>query len=216
VILYIIFSMNLKPDDRILFTGDSITDCNRRADPNEPLGHGYAMLAAARLAIRFASPQLQIFNRGISGNRVADLLARLDEDLFALKPTVVSIMIGINDTWRAFDSNKATTTASYEDDYRIILTRIRDELKARVVLIEPFLLHVPDDRHKWRADLNPRIDAVRRLALEFATDLIPLDGIFAQAATQAPPKFWAPDGVHPTLAGHQLIADAWLRNAGIA
>jgi acyl-CoA thioesterase-1 len=208
--------MNLNSDDRILFTGDSITDGNRRADPNEPLGGGYAKLVAARLTARFASPKLQIFNRGISGNRVTDLLARVDEDLLALKPTVVSIMIGINDTWRAFDSNQATATASYEEDYRAILTRIRDELKARVVLIEPFVLHVPDDRHKWRSDLNPRIDAVRRLALEFATDLIPLDGLFAQAATQASPSFWAADGVHPTLAGHQLIADAWLRNAGIA
>ena len=208
--------MKLQPDDRILFTGDSITDCNRRGSPNQPLGHGYAQFAAARLTARFASPKLQILNRGISGNRVADLLARLDEDLLALQPTVVSIMIGINDTWRAFDSNNPTTTAGYENDYRTILTRIRRELKARVVLIEPFLLHVPDDRHMWRADLNPRIDAVRRLALEFGTDLLPLDGIFAQAATQAPPAFWAADGVHPTLAGHQLIADAWLRNAGIA
>ena len=209
--------MILHPDDRILFTGDSITDCGRRENPGHPLGfNGYVALAAAALLAHFTSPHLQIFNRGIGGNRIAHLLGRFDSDLLALKPTVVSIMIGINDTWRAFDSNAPTTTASYEEDYRTILTRIRDELKARVVLIEPFVLHVPDDRHQWRADLNPRIDAVRRLALEFGTDLIPLDGMFAQAATQAPPAFWAADGVHPTLPGHQLIAQAWLRNAGIA
>jgi lysophospholipase L1-like esterase len=74
---------------------------------------------------------------------------------------------------------------------------------------------VPPDRATWREDLNPRIDAVRRLAVEFSTDLIPLDGLFAQAATQAPAEFWAPDGVHPTPAGHHLISQAWLRNAGI-
>lgn len=208
--------MILKPDDRILFTGDSITDAGRRADPNHPLGYaGYVLFTAARLTARFASPKLEIFNRGIGGNRITDLLARFDQDLLAIKPTVVSIMIGINDTWRAFDSNNPTTTESYEADYRTILTRIRNELKARVVLLEPFVLHVPADRHKWRADLNPRIDVVRRLALEFGADLIPLDGIFAQAATQAPPEFWAADGVHPTIPGHQLIAQAWLRNAGI-
>jgi lysophospholipase L1-like esterase len=208
--------MILKPDDRILFTGDSITDSNRRIDQNHPLGTtGYVLFTAARLTAHFASPKLEIFNRGIGGNRVTDLLGRFDADLLALKPTVVSIMIGINDTWRAFDSNDPTTTASFEENYRKILTRIRNELKARVVLLEPFVLHVPADRHEWRADLNPRIDAVRRLAIEFGTDLIPLDGIFAQAATQAPAEFWAGDGVHPSIAGHQLIAQAWLRNAGI-
>ena len=209
--------MILKPDDRILFTGDSITDSNRRADPHHPLGStGYVLFTGAALTAHFASPKLQIFNRGIGGNRIGDLLGRFDADLLALKPTVVSILIGINDTWRAFDSNDPTTTESFEENYRIILTRITKELKARVVLMEPFVLHVPKDRHQWRSDLNPRIDAVRRLALEFNTDLIPLDGIFAQAATQAPAEFWAADGVHPTIPGHQLITQHWLRNAGIS
>lgn len=209
--------MIIHPDDRILFTGDSITDCNRRFDEHHPLGmNGYVLFAAARILAHFASPKLEIFNRGIGGNRVKDLLGRYDADLLALKPTVVSIMIGINDTWRAFDSNDPTTTDAFEDDYRTILKRIRDDLGARVVLLEPFVLHVPPDRAKWRADLNPRIDVVRKLAIEFKADLIPLDGLFAEAATQAPAEFWAADGVHPSIAGHQLIADAWLNNAGIA
>lgn len=208
--------MIIQPDDRILFTGDSITDCNRRLDKNHPLGMaGYVLFAAAGIMAHVVSPRLEIYNRGISGNRVKDLLGRFDADLLALKPTVVSILIGINDTWRAFDGNDPTTTEAYEADYRTVLTRIRDELGARVVLLEPFVLHVPPDRATWRADLNPRVDVVRKLALEFDTELIPLDGLFAQAATQAPPAFWAEDGVHPTIAGHQLIAQAWLKNAGI-
>jgi lysophospholipase L1-like esterase len=208
--------MIIKPDDRILFTGDSITDSNRRGDKNHPLGmSGYVLFAAAGISAQVASPKLEIYNRGIGGNRVKDLLGRFDADLLALKPTVVSILIGINDTWRAFDRNDPTSTEAYEADYRTILTRIRDELGARVVLLEPFLLHVPPDRATWRTDLNPRIDVVRKLVLEFGTELIPLDGLFAQAATQAPPAFWAEDGVHPTIPGHQLIAKAWLKNAGI-
>jgi len=208
--------MIIQPDDRILFTGDSITDGNRRGEKSHPLGNtGYVLFAAAAILEHLASPKLEIYNRGISGNRVRDLLARFDHDLLALKPTVVSILIGINDTWRAFDAKDPTTTEAYEADYRTILTRIRDELGARVVLLEPFLLHVPPDRATWRADLNPRIDVVRKLAVEFGADLIPLDGLFAQAATQAPPAFWAEDGVHPTIPGNQLIAKAWLTNAGI-
>jgi acyl-CoA thioesterase-1 len=209
--------MLLQPNDRILFTGDSITDCGRRNSEQEPLGtSGYVLFTAARLMADFASPDLKIFNRGIGGNRMRDLLGRFDEDCLALKPTVVSIMIGINDTWRAFDSNDPTDTSSFEADYRKMLTRIRDELKARIVLLEPWVLHVPADRAKWRSDLNPRIDAVRRLAIEFGADLIPLDGLFAKAATEAPAEFWAADGVHPTPAGHALIAQAWLENAGMA
>jgi acyl-CoA thioesterase-1 len=209
--------MLLQSDDRILFTGDSITDCGCRSDANHPFGfNGYVSLIAARLQADFASPELQIFNRGISGNRMCDLLGRFEADCLALKPTVISIMIGINDTWRRFDSNSATDIAGFESDYRKMLTRIQDELEARVVLLEPFVLHVPADRHQWREDLNPRIDTVRRLALEFGTDLLPLDGLFAKAATEAPAEFWAPDGVHPSSAGHALIAQSWLENAGMA
>lgn len=208
--------MLIDANDRILFTGDSITDCGRARDNDGNLGSGYVALTAAHLQARLASPQLKIFNRGISGNRVCDLLGRFDADLLALKPTVVSILIGINDTWRRYDSNNATDAKSFERDYRALLQKIKLSLEARVVLLEPFLLHVPDDRYAWREDLNPKIDVTRKLAVEFGAELLPLDGLFAQAATQAPAAYWAADGVHPTAAGHALIAETWLENAGLA
>jgi lysophospholipase L1-like esterase len=206
--------MLINPDDRILFTGDSITDCGRDRNDPDSLGFGYAALTAAHLQARLASPELKVFNRGISGNRVCDLLARVESDLLALRPTVVSILIGINDTWRRYDANSPTDAAAYERDYRALLEKIA-ALGARVVLIEPFLLHVPEDRHAWREDLNPKIDAVRRLAVDFRAELLPLDGVFAQAATQAPAAFWCPDGVHPSAAGHALLAETWLENTGL-
>jgi acyl-CoA thioesterase-1 len=209
--------MLLEPNDRILFTGDSITASRRLYPDAPPLGsNGYVAFTAARLQADFASPDLEILNRGIGGNRMSDLLARLEKDCLALKPTVVSILIGINDTWRRYDSKNPSDIPTFEANYRQMLTRIRDDLQARLVLLEPFLLHVPPDRHQWREDLNPRIDTVRRLAVEFDADLIPLDGLFAKAATEAPAEFWAADGVHPTPAGHALIAQAWLENAGMA
>jgi acyl-CoA thioesterase-1 len=208
--------MLINSDDRILFTGDSITDCDRVRENPDHLGFGYASLAAAHLQARLASPDLKIFNRGISGDRVAALLARFDADLLALKPTIVSILIGVNDTWRRFDSNDPTSAESFERDYRSLLQKITMSLKARIVLLEPFLLHAPADRFAWREDLNPKIDVVRKLAIEFGTELLPLDGLFAQAATLAPATYWAADGVHPTQAGHALIAETWLENAGLA
>jgi lysophospholipase L1-like esterase len=208
--------MLIEANDTILFTGDSITDCGRVRDNADHLGFGYAAITAAHLQARLASPKLKIYNRGISGNRASDLLARVDADLLALKPTVVSILIGINDTWRRYDSNDPTSAETFEKNYRAVLDRVRDGLKARVVLLEPFLLHVPADRAKYREDLNPKIDVVRKLAVEFGTEFLPLDGIFAQAATMAPPAYWAGDGVHPSMAGHALIAETWLENAGLA
>ena len=209
--------MLIEPNDTLLFTGDSITDCGRtRTDPKH-LGFGYAFFIAARLQALLASPDLKIYNRGISGHRIRDLVGRVDTDLLDLKPTVVSILIGINDTWRRYDAAKdPTTAAAFEKDYRILLEKIRDHLDARVILLEPFLLHVPEDRHAWREDLNPKIDVVRKLAIEFDAELLPLDGLFAQEATQAPASYWAPDGVHPSMAGHALVAQAWLENAGLS
>ena len=180
--------MIINSNDRILFTGDSITDCGRNREQEMNLGFGYAAFIAARLQAYLASPELKIFNRGISGNRASDLLGRVESDLLALKPTVVSILIGINDVWRRYDSKDITTAEVFEENYRTLLKKISTELDARVILLEPFLLHVPEDRYAWREDLNPKIDVVRKLAIEFGAELIPLDGLpfSAKMATEAP------------------------------
>ena len=205
--------MQINPNDTILFTGDSITDCGRVREDANHLGFGYAAFIGARLQAYLASPELRIINRGISGNRASDLLGRVENDLLALKPTVVSILIGINDTWRRYDSKDATSAETFEKNYRGVLEKIESKLDARVILLEPFLLHVPEDRYAWREDINPKIDVTRKLAVEFGAELLSLDGLFAEMATQAPAAYWAADGVHPTAAGHALIAEDWLENA---
>jgi lysophospholipase L1-like esterase len=196
---------------RVLFQGDSITDAGRGALDPENLGSGYAMMAASWFSAAFPEKGVTFINRGISGNRVADLERRWERDCIALRPDWVSIMIGINDTWRAFDSNDHTSTEAYEASYRAILNQACDNLGSHLVLIEPFVLPVPEDRIAWRADLDPRIQIVRTLADEFDAILVPLDGIMNAAAETRDPAFWAPDGVHPTPAGHALIAQSWLR-----
>lgn len=195
----------------VLFQGDSITDAGWvREDPNS-LGMGYAMMAASWFEAMYPAKGVKFLNRGLSGNRASDLEARWHKDCLDLKPSWVSIMIGINDTWRRYDSNDPTTTEAYENSYRNILTQVKSRLNAGLILIEPFVLPVPEDRKQWRLDLDPRIHVVRRLAVEFKAILVPLDGIFAAAATQRPPSFWAGDGVHPSLPGHALIAQSWLK-----
>lgn len=208
--------MILKPQDHILFFGDSVTDCSRRHEvfAREQYGHGYVDAVAGSLSCRLADWRLKFTNSGISGNRIGDLEARLESDVLAIRPSVVSILIGINDTWRRYDRNTTSEIPQFEAAYERICQRLKDELDARLVICEPFLLHTPADRAAWREDLNPRIDAVRRIAAKFADALVPLDGAFAAAACVREPEYWLYDGVHPTAAGHALIAQHWLGAVG--
>ena len=195
----------------VLFQGDSITDAGwNRQDPSS-LGGGYAMMVGAWFSAMYPEKNVSFLNRGISGNRAKDLDARWQTDCLDLKPTWVSIMIGINDTWRRYDGNDITSIEAYEKSYRSIVTQTRNKLKAKLILIEPFVLPVPEDRKQWRVDLDPRIHVVRSLAREFGAVLVPMDGIFAEAATRREPAYWAGDGVHPSLPGHALIAQSWLK-----
>jgi acyl-CoA thioesterase I len=207
--------LDIDPQDtemRVLFIGDSITDAGRSRTNNAELGSGYPHWIAAWYSARHPASNIIFLNQGISGNRVRDLRSRWKTDCLEHRPTLVSIMIGVNDTWRRYDSGDITSAEDYERDYRAILESTRTSSDAHLVLCEPFLLPVPEDRRSWRVDLDPRIHIVRQLALEYEAVLVPLDGIFAQAsAAHRDPSFWLPDGVHPSPAGHALIAQAWLQ-----
>ncbi|AIQ68405.1 SGNH/GDSL hydrolase family protein [Paenibacillus graminis] len=206
--------MEFQENDIILFQGDSITDWGRNYEDPSSLGVGYALMVAARLGLLDPEKKLTFINRGISGNRAADLQRRWDKDCLELKPTVVSIYIGINDTWRRFDSGEETTAAQFEASYRDLIERTLRATNAKLILVEPFVLPVPEDRKGWRQDLDPKIHVVRELAREYGALLVPLDGLFAAASVKADSAFWAPDGVHPSPAGHALITDAWLKAVG--
>lgn len=206
--------MTFKTNDIILFQGDSITEWGRNYDDPSSLGVGYALMVGARLGQMYPEMNLTFINRGIGGNRAVDLQSRWDKDCLELKPTWVSIYIGINDTWRYADSGEETTAAQFEASYRDLIERTKKTLDAKLVFIEPFVLPVPEDRKGWRKDLDPKIHVVRELAREYGALLVPLDGLFAAASVKAESAYWAPDGVHPSSAGHALIADAWLRTVG--
>ncbi|MEK3685832.1 SGNH/GDSL hydrolase family protein [Paenibacillus sp. FSL R10-2736] len=206
--------MPFQKNDIILFQGDSITDCGRNYADASSLGVGYALMAGARLGLQYPEKNLSFINRGISGNRAVDLQERWDRDCLELKPTWVSIYIGVNDTWRWFDSGQETTAAEFEASYRDLIERTKQSLDAKLVLVEPFVLPVPEDRKGWRKDLDPKIHVVRELAREYGAALVPLDGLFAAASVKAEPAFWAGDGVHPSPAGHALIAEAWMKAVG--
>ncbi|GEA88428.1 SGNH/GDSL hydrolase family protein [Cellulomonas cellasea] len=205
----------LEAGDRILLTGDSITDWGRdRQDPTS-LGHGYAMVVASLAGARRPDLGLTFLNRGIGGDTARRLRDRWEVDALALEPTVISVLVGINDTWRRYDSGRSTSVDAYEEDYRAMLDSARERLGARLVLVEPFVVPVEEAQHGWREDLDPRIGVVRRLAAEYRATLVAADGLFAAASVRTTPAAWAYDGVHPTPAGHGLLATAWLDAVGL-
>ncbi|GAA2114194.1 SGNH/GDSL hydrolase family protein [Kitasatospora saccharophila] len=190
----------------VLFQGDSITDAGRDRTRPDHLVHGYAAMVAAALP---GTPT--VLNRGIAGDRITDLRARWDEDTLAHRPQLLSLLIGVNDTWRRYDSGRPSPADAWEHEYRALLARLHTHCAPRLVLIEPFLVPVTPAQWTWREDLDPRIHAVRRLAAEHDALLLAADGLLNQAArTAGDPTLIAGDGVHPTPLGHRLLADAWL------
>jgi acyl-CoA thioesterase-1 len=195
----------------VLFQGDSITDAGRSRENDADLGRGYANMTAAWFSALHPELNVRFLNRGIGGNTVKDLQARWQADCLDLKPSWVSILVGINEAARRYAHGDPMPHEVYEAAYRDILTQARESLNARLILMEPFVLPTAPDRIQWREDLDPKIDVVRNLAREFGAILIPVDGIFAEAAAKRELAFWAQDGVHPTPAGHALMAQAWLQ-----
>lgn len=190
---------------RVLFTGDSITDVGRRDGVGEGLGDGYVR----RIAESPAFEGVEVVNTGVAGDRTTDLLARFPRDVLAHEPDVLSILIGINDTWRRYTDGDETPTERYAELYTGALTAARDAGIA-VVLIEPFVLPVLRAQKAWREDLDPKIDVVRSLAAQFDAVLVPADVSLTALAQEHGAAALAEDGVHPTAAGHDAIARLWL------
>ena len=194
----------LTKDGVLVIQGDSITDAGRFGDP-EQLGVGYSRMVAKYIANFYPELSMKVYNKGISGNRSKDLVARWQVDTLDLKPTVVTILIGINDTWRAFDSNDPTSVEEYAKNCEIIMKQTKDA-GASLIILEPFAVPTGVVTDAWRADIEPKIHALRKLALKYADAYIPLDGIFYNLSVDAAPEIWTADGVHPSFAGHRIIA----------
>lgn len=208
----------LKTGDVILFQGDSITDAGRerykqQANLQGSFGTGYAFLAASEILRQNPSKDLSIFNRGISGNKVYQLADRWQMDCFELHPKVISILVGVNDYWHTLDGKYDGTLEKYENDYRQLLLLTKKMLpEVNLVIGEPFaILGCSAVDEKWFPDFDGYRVVARKLANEFEAVFIPYHDIFNEAIQFAPAKYWTADGVHPTMAGCGLMAEAWLK-----
>ncbi|MBN9745678.1 GDSL family lipase [Amycolatopsis sp. A1MSW2902] len=216
-------TITLRPGSTVLFTGDSITDSQRK-ESEDGLGFGYPLRIAGEWGLRRPDRPATWLNSAIADNKVMDLESRWQTDVLDARPDVVSILVGINDVgWHSYDPDGYIIPAEdYAAGYDRLIAPLA-ESGAELILIEPFLLPISGDievgdmqlgvaeRKKWRVDLDPKIQVVRELARKYGAHLLAADGMFAELSATTGPEYWAADGVHPTPAGHAALAEAWLR-----
>ncbi len=208
----------------ILFQGDSITDCdrNRNVTPTalNSLGDGYPRLVSAELG--FENPGEYIFyNRGIGGNRIVDVYARIKADIINLKPDYMSLLIGVNDVWHEIGNKNGVDAEKFEKIYTMLLEEIKEALPdIKIMLLAPYVMegtstYNPEEKptlwETFRTEVDKRIAVVDRIGEKFGFPVIHLQEKFDEhVAINNDNAYWTEDGVHPTIFGHELIAREWL------
>lgn len=204
----------------VLFQGDSITDGWRTrtvAEPNVPraLGTGYPLLVASELLRAQPEAGWRFFNRGVSGDRVPELEARWHADTLALEPDILTVLIGVNDYWHTKMGRYAGTTADYENGFAALLEKTRAALpRVRLIVLEPFVLPVGFVDRSWFPEFDERRAAAARVAQRLGAGFVPLQDDFTRKAAESGAEQWAADGVHPTPAGNELIAERLIAEIG--
>lgn len=204
----------------ILFQGDSITDSGRRNEWGHNMGFGYATMVGGALGV--TEPYAYRFiNKGVSGNRIVDLYARIKKDMINLKPDYMSILIGVNDVWHEIAEQNGVDAEKFERVYCMLIEELQAALpELKIMILEPFALAAdvtdPADKPEryalFRKETELRAQAAKRVAEKYGLVFVPLQEAFDKAEANAPVRGqWLWDGVHPTAAGHTLIKEAWLK-----
>ena len=198
----------------ILFQGDSITDCGRSRTDDIYLGEGYPHLVSAHLGFEYPT-EYTFLNRGISGNRIVDVYARIKADIINLKPDVMSLLIGVNDVWHEIGSQNGVDADKY---FKIYCMRI-EEIKAalpdlKIMIMEPYVMRGSSTVDTWdyfRSEVDKRAAKAKEVAEKYNLTFIPLQDKLNAALDRADGEHWTRDGVHPTKYGHELIKREWLK-----
>lgn len=203
-----------------LFQGDSITDGNRgrNTDPNHIMGHGYAFSIASRVGADHPEKHLAFYNRGVSGNKVSDLSARWQKDCLDLKPDVLSILVGINDIDYAVNSGDKLLMLRFEETLQSLLAQAKAvNPNVLVVLCLPFILpvgRVGDRLGLYELGIAQLHANIQNVALEYNALVVDFQQVMTNACKKAPADYWMWDGIHPTVAGHELLAREWIKVVG--
>ena len=201
---------------KILFYGDSITDAGRNYNVpygKESYGNGYVKYATEELA-KLGYTEEELINRGISGNRIVDLYARVKSDCWNYKPDVVSILIGVNDVWHEIEENNGVELDRFEKVYRMLIEDTKAKLpNLKIMLCEPFILKAAaiEGIYDRFLEVYKYAEVVKKLAEEYGLYFLPLQEKLSESAKGATAEEYLADGVHPTETGAKVIAEAWLK-----
>lgn len=206
--------------ERIVFTGDSVTDFQRKRPVGEGLwegvGTGYVRQIHTLMNALHPETVIRISNTGISGNNILDLKARWQQDVLDLKPDWVSMMIGINDVWRKFDEPDIfeghITPRQYEAAYREIIEETLPKVKGMIVMTPYFM--EPNRQDPMRADMDVLGSVVKKLAAEYGLICVDTQQAFDEYFQYRHPDYVAWDRVHPNQVGAMILAKAWLKAVG--
>lgn len=205
--------IRLVENTKIMFTGDSITDCGRRDPAYTPLGRGYVHFAANTLLARYPELNLDIANTGISGDTTRTLKFRWQRDCISYNPTVLSILIGVNDVWCQHDEPNLKARAVMQDEftfnYTEMLKNARDNLDCQLILCEPFMFCSNPDNPMLNT-LRQYIEIVHKLASRFDALIVPFQAEIDEIIGRVGPARWSDDMVHPSQWAHAWLAQKWL------
>lgn len=209
----------IKPKQTVLFIGDSITDCGRRAQA-APLGEGYVRQIRDLITAKYPALELNIINTGISGNTVRDLFNRWTDDCIRYQPDWLSIKIGINDIhrWLRKVEDQAVTAEEFADLYDKIMARVKKETKAKVILVEPFYMSQDAKGDSFRSlvleHLPSYIKTVHAMSKKYNTKLVQTHKAYQNLLKHIDPDQICGEPVHPNPSGHTVIAYEWLKTMG--
>jgi len=200
---------------RILFQGDSITDAGRDRENDVNVGIGYPLLVKASLG--FEEPgKYEFFNRGVSGNRIVNVYARIKKDIINIKPDVMSILIGVNDVWHEFkESPNGVSADKYYKIYDMLIEEVKSALPhIKIMIMEPFLLKACATEDKWdcfSSEVKKRAEMAKKIAQKYDLPYVKLQDGFDELSKSIEGSYWLADGVHPTAMGHEYIKNEWLK-----
>jgi len=209
--------MLLKPEQTLVFFGDSITERHKTkvegAPADDQLGHGFVNLIHSYLLIHYPAYNFRIINQGISGQRAIDLVNRFDTDVLSYKPDWMFLMVGTNDAWRQMDSPQIPHFKQTDEDYRShveTLIKRAKENQINVFLCSPFMID-RDQQDILRQLIDRYVAITEELAQTYQLPYLNTQKAFDKLLKKANPYTLSKDRIHPNTAGHLLIAEEILK-----
>lgn len=201
--------IKLKSNSVVLFQGDSVTDCHRNRDDITSMGDSYVKTMNEYLK----KYNIQVINKGISGNKVDNLLQRFDNDFKGVNPDYIFILIGVNDTWHDFPNQK--DTATFKKEYELLISKIKEEINVPIIILEPFIIGFNEEITCMKNDLDEKIQVIKELANKYDLEYISFINEFNQLLTKDNYLEYTKEGIHLLDKGYEIISNKLISNIKI-